>query len=108
MISNVSNALLELFDRQKHDLPPEQLRWLSKLAIEAQIQSSQLAEGLQLLAGLMSDGGAISAPDDEWLALMLYGMSSKAENISAMISIAREAEHLASQAQSNANGKGAA
>jgi hypothetical protein len=99
MISNQANALIELFNRQKHDLPPEQLRWLGKLSIEAQIQSSQLAEGLQLLSMLMTDGGAISAPDDEGLGLMLYGMSSKAENISAMIGIAREAEHLANQAK---------
>jgi hypothetical protein len=99
MISNQANALIELFNRQKHDLPPEQLRWLGKLSIEAQIESAQLSESLQLLAGVIADGGAISAPDDEGLGLMLYGMSSKAENIAAMICISREAEHLANQAK---------
>ncbi len=95
MISNVSNALLELFDRQKHDLPPEQLRWLGKLAIEAEVQAAQLAESLQVLADLANDDGAVSMPCDESLALILGGLAAKAETISALIAISRESQYLA-------------
>ncbi len=94
-IANVSNALIELFNRQKHDLPAEQLRWLGKLSFEAEIEAAQLSESLQVLASLTNDEGAVSMPCDDSLALILHGMAAKAETISAMISIARESEHLA-------------
>lgn len=101
MISNQANALIELFNRQKHDLPPEQLRWLGKLSIEAHVQAAQLSESLQLLADVIGNGGGVSAPDDKGLELILNGLSAKAENIAAMISISRDVEHLANQAKPN-------
>lgn len=94
-IANVSNALVDLFNRQKHSLPVEQLRWLGNLSFEAEIQAAQLAESLQVLADLANDDGAVSMPCDESLALILGGLSSKAGTIATLIGISRESQYLA-------------
>jgi hypothetical protein len=102
MICNTASALKELFEHSKDTLPVDKLEWLGGLLDCAELQSDNLASMLETLAVCFSDSDTSFVPNEK-MALVLWGLSHKAETISAMVTVAQEAEYLAKKHEATDN-----
>lgn len=104
MICNTGNALRRLFDVAKHDMKYDELRWLSGLAENADLQAENIAATLNALA-MMIAGDHSSAPGNDELSRILWGLASQAETVAALGYIGSESDSLASELKDKSNGQ---
>lgn len=104
MTRKPANALRRLFDAQKSEMNLDDLDWFSGLADEAITQASNLSDSLSALAMTIS-GGTSSAPADDQLVNILFGLASQAETVSALTYIGSESEFLKGSIKAKSNGQ---
>ncbi len=94
-VPNAANAIRKLFDHCQETLPIDCLKWLSELGSSAELEADNIAATLNGLAGYFSEDNKSSMPGDDSLALILWGLASRVETVSMLISVSGEAAHLA-------------
>ncbi len=105
MIRNPANALRRLFDAKKREMNLEELDWFSGMTGAAILQQADgLADTLSALAMTIS-GDSSSAPSDDQLVNILFGLASQAETISALAYIGSESDFMAVEIKDKSNGQ---
>ena len=94
-VCNTANAIIELFERCRDDLPIDKLEWLDGLTDHARNEADNLSTALMSMAMLHGHDGATSAlPSASMLSEILFGLADRASTISALIHVSSEAAYL--------------
>jgi|GEM_PF-6899228 len=94
---HAANAIRKLFDHCYDTLPIECLKWLGDLDSAAELEADNIAATLNSLAGALAADDKSARPGDSSLAMILWGLASRVETVSMLISISGEAEYLATK-----------
>ncbi|ATG89302.1 hypothetical protein [Methylomonas koyamae] len=92
---NAANAIRMLFDHCHETLPIDSLKWLRGLDSAAELEADNIAATLNSLANVLSADDKAATPGNDSLALILWGLASRAETVAMLIHISGEAAYLA-------------
>lgn len=95
MIADTGNVLRELFQHCQDSLPDEKMEWLANMREMNEMEAENIGDTLAVLATACQDKS--TAPGYNQLFGALWGLSYRANALSAMMFISDEAEFFANK-----------
>lgn len=100
-----STAFEMLFETAAGHLHTDQLHYLARMGEEAKLQAESLSSGLMTLGCLINEAEPLTEPSQQSVAEILWGLSSRLDNIGGLIALAGNARDELGQREAKAGAK---